>query len=43
MRARARRMLNDQASVWVELRKLLAAEQISFLEQDQWTTEVANT
>jgi polyphosphate kinase len=40
MRARARRMLNDQASVWVDLRKLLAAEQISFCEPDQWTTEV---
>ena len=40
MRARARRMLNDQASVWEELRRLLAAEQISFLEQDQWTTEI---
>jgi polyphosphate kinase len=40
MRARARRMLNDQASVWDELRRLLAAEQISFLEQDQWTQEI---
>jgi polyphosphate kinase len=40
MRARARRMLNDQASVWVELRKLLSAEQISFLEQDHWTNEI---
>ena len=40
MRARARRMLNDQASVWEELRKLLAAEQISFLEQDQWTADI---
>ena len=40
MRARARRMLNDQASVWEELRRLLAAEQVSFLEQEQWTTEI---
>jgi polyphosphate kinase len=40
MRARARRMLNDQATVWEELRRLLAAEQISFLEADQWTTEI---
>ena len=40
MRARARRMLNDQASVWEELRRLLAAEQISFLEPDQWTTDI---
>jgi polyphosphate kinase len=40
MRARARRMLNDQASVWEELRRLLAAEQISFLEHEQWTTEI---
>jgi polyphosphate kinase len=40
MRARARRMLNDQAAVWVELRKLLAAEQISLLDPDQWTNEI---
>jgi polyphosphate kinase len=40
MRARARRMLNDQAAVWVELRKLLAAEQISLLDPDQWTDEI---
>ena len=40
MRARARRMLNDQAAVWEELRKLLAAEQISLLDPDQWTTEI---
>jgi polyphosphate kinase len=33
-------MLNDQATVWEELRRLLAAEQISFLEADQWTTEI---
>jgi polyphosphate kinase len=40
MRARARRILNDQASVWDDLRQLLAAEQISFLEQDQWTQDI---
>jgi polyphosphate kinase len=40
MRARARRMLNDQAAVWVDLRTLLAAEQISMLDPDQWTTEI---
>jgi polyphosphate kinase len=40
MRARARRMLNDQAAVWEELRKLLAAEQISLLDADQWTPEI---
>jgi len=40
MRARARRMLNDQAAVWVDLRKLLAAEQISLLDPDQWTAEI---
>ena len=40
MRARARRMLNDQAAVWVDLRKLLAAEQISLLDPDQWTADI---
>src|SRR5689334_11647398 len=40
MRARARRMLNDQAAVWEELRRLLAAEQITLLEQHQWTNEI---
>jgi polyphosphate kinase len=40
MRARARRMLNDQAAVWVELRRLLAGEQISLLDPDQWTNEI---
>jgi len=40
MRARARRMLNDQAAVWVDLRTLLAAEQISLLDPDQWTAEI---
>jgi len=33
MRARAKRMLLDQASVWDDLRALLATEHITFLEQ----------
>src|SRR5678816_4453639 len=37
MRARARRMLSDQAATWAELRKLLESEQICFLEEDAWT------
>jgi polyphosphate kinase len=37
MRARARRMLNDQAATWAELRRLLEAEQISFLDEEAWT------
>ena len=40
MRARARRMLNDQAATWVDLRRLLEAEQISFLDEDTWTPAV---
>ncbi len=40
MRARARRMLSDQASTWAELRKLLEKEQISFLDEDAWTPAV---
>src|SRR5688572_3710061 len=40
MRARARRMLSDQAAAWAELRKLLEAEQISFLDEDVWTPPV---
>ena len=40
MRQRARRMLQDQAAVWDELRQLLEAEQISFLERDEWTPEI---
>jgi len=40
MRARARRMLDDQAAAWAELRTLLAAEQIFFLDEDGWTPEV---
>ena len=40
MRQRARQMLQDQASVWNELRQLLAAEKISLLERDEWTPEI---
>ena len=40
MRARARRMLGDQAATWAELRKLLEKEQISFLDEDAWTPAV---
>ena len=40
MRARARRMLSDQASTWAELRTLLEKEQISFLDEDAWTPAV---
>ncbi|HWV92998.1 MAG TPA: hypothetical protein VNZ24_01730, partial [Vicinamibacterales bacterium] len=40
MRARARRMLSDQASTWAELRKLLEKEQISFLDEEAWTPAV---
>jgi polyphosphate kinase len=40
MRARARRMLTDQAATWVELRTLLEKEQISFLDEDAWTPAV---
>ncbi len=40
MRQRARQMLQDQATVWNELRQLLAAEKISLLERDEWTPEM---
>jgi polyphosphate kinase len=40
MRARARRMLTDQAIAWTELRRLLEAEQISFLDENAWTPAV---
>src|SRR3954464_12535254 len=40
MRARAKRTLLDQASVWDELRALLATEHITFLEQEDWSPEV---
>ena len=40
MRARARRMLSDQASTWAELRKLLEGEQICFLDEEAWTPAI---
>jgi polyphosphate kinase len=40
MGTRARRMLEDQSAVWGELRALLEAERIAFLEPDAWTPEV---
>ncbi len=40
MRARALRMLQDQAACWNELRTLLEGENISFLEAEQWTPEM---
>src|SRR5687767_11447337 len=40
MRSRARQMLQDQASVWAELRERLAAEQVRLLEPADWTPQV---
>jgi polyphosphate kinase len=40
MRARSFRMLKDQAECWTELRRLLEAEDITFLEPDTWTPEI---
>ena len=40
MRARALRMLQDQAACWDELRPLLAAERIVMLEPDSWSSEI---
>jgi polyphosphate kinase len=40
MRLGALRMLQSQAAVWAELRPLLSAERIVFLELDQWTPEI---
>jgi len=40
MRQRARQMLQDQAAVWNDLRQLLVAEKISFIERDEWTPEI---
>jgi polyphosphate kinase len=40
MRSRARRMLHDQADCWNELRPLLAAEHVTFLEPATWTADV---
>src|SRR5688572_24970424 len=42
MRVRALRMLQDQTACWNELRRLLEAEKISFLEREQWTPEVSD-
>ena len=41
MRSRARKMLDDQAATWNDLRQLLAAEKITFLERDDWTPEIS--
>src|SRR5688572_8610593 len=40
MRTRALRMLQDQAGCWDQLRPLLAAEKIYFLEPDAWSTDI---
>src|SRR5436190_7749980 len=40
MRSRARKQIEDQASCWSELRELLAAEHIRFLERDAWTPQM---
>jgi polyphosphate kinase len=40
MRVRARRMLLDQASVWDELRALLAGEHVTFVEPEEWSAPV---
>ena len=37
MRVGAKRILQQQAAVWEELRRELVAQRISFLEVDQWT------
>jgi polyphosphate kinase len=40
MRLRARRMLEDQAAVWNDLRVLLAGERIRFFEANDWTPQI---
>jgi polyphosphate kinase len=40
MRQRARQMLQDQATVWNDLRQLLVAEKVSLIERDDWTPEI---
>ena len=40
MRSRARKQIEDQATCWNELRELLAAEHIRFLERDEWTPQM---
>src|SRR5262245_29335234 len=40
MRTRARKQIDDQAGCWDELRRLLAAEHITFVEPDAWTPQI---
>ena len=40
MRTRAKRMIDDQSRCWTDLRTLLEAEQIRFLEPEGWSPEV---
>jgi len=40
MRSRARKQIDDQAACWDDLRRLLAAEKITFLEPEQWTPQI---
>jgi polyphosphate kinase len=40
MRARALRMLQDQAACWDQLRPLLAADRIYFLEPQAWSQDI---
>src|SRR5206468_7404298 len=40
MRRRARKQIDDQAGCWDELRTLLAAEHIAFVEPEAWTPQI---
>jgi polyphosphate kinase len=40
MRTRARKQIDDQAACWNELRTLLAAEHITFVEPEAWTPQI---
>jgi polyphosphate kinase len=40
MRSRARKQIDDQAACWNDLRALLAAEHITFLEPEAWTPQI---
>src|SRR5678809_624996 len=40
MRTRARKQIDDQAACWDELRTLLAAEHITFVEPAAWTPQI---
>src|SRR5687767_11516266 len=40
MRDRARRMLDEQAACWADLRPLLATEGIHFIETSEWTPAI---